>query len=170
VSELRRDGTEAGSLAPARGYTITHPPFEDGNDVALRHGAYSPRRVDPLASELVEAEVARASVEGSATSYLAEPSYRPALWAWGRAEARCQLIVEWLEDKASIGIDSDGEELGALRALARFEQRAMAMRSRLGLDPLSRARLGRDVAAGSVDMAKLMERLAEAERAAEAAG
>jgi hypothetical protein len=40
----------------ARGYSW--PPFEPGHTLSTRHGAYSPRRVEPLAAELVELALA----------------------------------------------------------------------------------------------------------------
>jgi hypothetical protein len=40
--------------------------------------------------------------------------------------------------------------------LHRAESRAATLRARLGLDPLSRARLGKDIAAAEVDVARLM--------------
>ncbi len=43
---------------PARGYTNTHPPFEPGNAIALKHGAHSPRVVAAKVDEL-EPAVAR---------------------------------------------------------------------------------------------------------------
>lgn len=144
----------------SRGYTITHPPFEPGNQVALKHGAYQPRRFEPLALELVESTLTEAGREGGQTGYLLEASYRAALWAWARTEARVQLVSEWLIDRGA-ELDVDGEVLGAASLLNRLEARAESLRARLGLDPLSRARLGRDVASAQVDMAQLMARAGE---------
>ena len=55
-------------------------PFRPGNLVALRHGAYSPRRVEPLAQELVDVVLADPS-----TACLQAARWRPAVWAWARA-------------------------------------------------------------------------------------
>lgn len=109
------------------------PPFERGNGLAVTHGAYSPRRVDPLATDLFEKIV-------TDLDYLADPSYRPALWAWARAEARVQLLSEWLDEHGPLA--EDGTPRPALAALYQFERLAAEARSRLGLDPLSRSRLG----------------------------
>lgn len=134
-----------------------------GNQLALKHGAYSPRKVDPLATELVELVRADASV-----SWLTAADM-PAVWAWARAEAQVQLLTEYLE----LAGQSTGDGVGDLEAeavrsayllLHRAEARAMSGRRRLGLDPLSRARLGRDVAATNVDLARL---LSEARESAE---
>lgn len=147
---------------PARGYSW--PPFEPGNEVALRHGAYSPRKVEPLANELVERVVAQAQAAESPTPWLRDVTYAPAVWAWARAEARVQLLEEWLMSRGSVGVDAEGEVQGAAKLLTRYEASAARARQALGLDPLSRARLGKDVAAAEVDMAKLMAEEAERDR------
>ncbi len=133
------------------------PPFEKGHTLTMTHGAWSPRRVDPLATELVE--------QMADLDYLvSDPSYRPALWAW----ARVQLISEWLDEHGPL--DDDGTPRPALDALHRFERLAADARSRLGLDPLSRARLGRDVTAAKFDLARLWQAEWEEEQAQKAAG
>lgn len=144
------------SKSPVRGYSW--PPFAPGHELSMKHGAYSPRRYEPLAAELVEQVLAQASVDGAPTAYLAEPSYRPAVWAWARCEAKVQLITEWLADRGG-DMDEEGEVRSAALLLEKVERRGESLRARLGLDPLSRARLGRDVAAGSVDVARLMAAL-----------
>lgn len=142
------------------------PPFQPGNtlgakpgnELGLRHGAYSPRRVDPLARELVEQTVAHLPQLGA-------PQWAPAMWAWARAEAQVQLLVEYLSVAGAVAGDGVGD-LGdekvraAYLLLHRAEARADRSRARLGLDPLSAARLGRDKAAASVDVARLMAELA----------
>lgn len=138
-----------------------HPPFEPGNTMTpLRHGAYSPRRVDPLAEQLVEALLADEEL-----GYLAAPSYRPAVWAWARAEARVQLIDEWLG--CGIGDLEEPAVLAAHTLLDRAFRAAERARATLGLDPMSRARLGRDVAATKVDLVAVLTAAREqADRAA----
>lgn len=154
-------GSEDPDLRPARGYSWD--PFVPGNEVALKHGMYSPRRIEPLADGIVQGILVMAGEPGSSVGYLADPSYRLALWSYGRVEARIQLGTEWLLDNAG-----DFTAAGEVRAVAeyvrRLEAQALKHRTELGLSPLSRARMGRDVAAGSVDVAKLMAALAEAER------
>lgn len=134
------------------------PPFQSGHELSTRHGAYSPRKVDPLATEMV------ALVDGDpAVSWLTAAD-RPALWAWARAEAQVQLLTEYLEVAGQTAGDGIGDlDADAVRSayllLHRAEARAQSGRARLGLDPLSRARLGRDVAATRVDMARLLSGL-----------
>lgn len=155
---------------PARGYswapftTDNHPlgqPFESGNQASLRHGTYSPRVIDPLAAELVE--------HITATADWLRPCDTLSVWALARAEAGIQLLVEYLAD-GGVGLSGDGEELAAAKRLSRLEARAESLRSKLGLDPLSRARLGRDVATTQVDLARMWQLQDEAEAVAEKGG
>lgn len=153
--ELDHDGTP---LEPWQ-----RPPFRPGHELSMKHGAYSPRRFEPLAEELVERTVTAASAPSSSTPWLVEPSYRPALWAWARCEAQAQLLTEWLLDHGG-AIDEDGQVQGAAALLERVERRGITLRSRLGLDPVSRARLSSDVAsAGGLSVAQLMAALGSGE-------
>jgi hypothetical protein len=97
-------------------------------------------------------------------AYLRAPKWGPAVQAWGRCEARIQLIVEYLIDlvgEGRLGDLDDPKVLAAYRLLDRFEAQAVQQRGRLGLDPLSASRIGRDKAAGAVDVARLMAALAD---------
>lgn len=146
-----------GSWRPA--HTGQRPPFRPGHELSVQHGAFSPRKVDPLARDLVDQVLADPDVR-----YLQAPAYRLALWAWARAEAQVQLLTEYLAKRAEEAGDGVGD-LGADRVrsayllLHRAEARATTQRTRLGLDPLSRARLGKDVASAQVDTARLMAEL-----------
>jgi hypothetical protein len=158
-----RAPADGASGTPARGYSW--PPFEKGNDIgpraepgnqlALRHGAYSPRKVDPLAEQLVHGILELVEESPERLGYLAAPEFRPALWSWARTEARVQLLHEFLLDEGG-DLDADGITRPAAELLVRLEKAAESLRTRLGMDPLSRARLGRDTAAGSLDLARLM--------------
>jgi hypothetical protein len=147
-------------------FPTQRPPFAKGNELAATyHGAYSPRRVDPLAAELVAVVL-----DDPQASHAHASHHRPALWAWARAEAQVQLLTEYLAVKAEaagdgIGDLDDDRVKAAYLLLHRAESRASSGRARLGLDPLSQARLGRDRAAASVDMAQLMAQLHQLEQA-----
>ncbi len=67
-------------------YLRTHPPFEPGKAVARKHGATSPRVVDPLAAELVATTV-------EAAPFLDQFTFQPALTAWARSEARWAVVA-----------------------------------------------------------------------------
>jgi hypothetical protein len=144
--------------------------FEPGNVPATAsHMAYSPRKVDPLAQELVDLVLA-----DPATAYLQAGQWRPALYAWARAEAQVQLISEWLASQATekhpLGDLNDDRVKAAYLLLHRAETRATTGRTRLGLDPLSAARLGRDRTAAALDAAQLMAQLERQERERQEAG
>lgn len=142
-------------------------PFAPGNSAAERHGAHYPKKVDPLTRELVEYLTTLMAEPGSPIAYLGDATYGHAVWAWGRAEARIQLVVEWLMDQDPPGpLDRDGNVRPAATYLDRLEKRAENLRATLGLDPLSRAKLGRDAAAAQVDIAQLFARMADEEQAA----
>ncbi len=157
-SGLQPDGTWVPAVVGQR------PPFAPGNELAVQHGAYSPRKVNPLARELVDQVLVQAGQPNAATSYLLDVTYRVVLWEWACAAARVQLLREALADRHDgTGVTREGEELGVSRAYERAVGRLASLSKQLGLDPLSRARLGRDVAAGEHDMAQAM---AAARRAA----
>lgn len=149
---------------PERRPRYQWPDATPGNLIALKHGAYSDRMVEPRAQALLD------EVVESATWWT--PADAPAARAWAVAEARCQLVSEYL---AQVGgdaggmVDGEGAVRPAATHLLRLEARAESLRSKLGLDPLSRARLGRDTAAGAVDLAALFARLAS-EGAADSPG
>lgn len=74
------------------------------------------------------------------------------------------LVAEYLVGlvgEGQLGDLDDPKVLAAYRLLDRFEAQAVQQRGRLGLDPLSASRIGRDKAAGSLDVAKLMMALAD---------
>jgi hypothetical protein len=89
--------------------------------------------------------------------YLAEPSYAPAVQAYCITLARIERVASWLEQQTDGDIpelDGDGVVRAAADLLLRLERQAEAQRQRLGLDPLSRARLGRDVAGTRLTIAQ----------------
>jgi hypothetical protein len=157
-------GPETISWVPA--FPSQRPPFQPGNTLAATyHGAYSPRKVDPLATELVAAVL-----DDPQASHAHAPHHRPALWAWARAEAQVQLLTEYLAEKADAAGDGIGDLYddrvkAAYLLLHRAEARAMSGRARLGLDPLSQARLGRDRTAANLDVALIMAQLHKLEQA-----
>lgn len=135
-----------GHGGPARGYSWA--PFKAGNVAGMRHGAFSSRRVDPIAEELAAGLLEdRPDLEG----------YPEVVWAWARPEARCLLLAEHFADGL---FDQDGAVRPGLRYVARFERQADQLRQRLGLDPRSEAELFRDrisAPRGAVDLDRLRE-------------
>ena len=127
---------------PSRGYSWE--PFKPGNTLRLSHGVFSDRMVAPRATKFVDAVLQIAAADGSPIAYLRDPTYRPALVAWGRSEAQQDLLEQFLDELGPI--DNEGKIRPAAELLERVARRAERMRSRLGLDPLSRATLAKDLA------------------------
>lgn len=133
--------------------------FAKGNELTLKHGVYSERKVAPIAAQLTADLL---SADGH--EYLREGRWRMAVSAWARAEARVLLLTAWLEDNGGLGLDHEGNIAPAMNALKDWESRAEKSRSRLGLDPLSAARLGKDRTGAALDAATIMARLEAADR------
>jgi hypothetical protein len=135
------------------------PPFQPGHELSTRHGAYSPRKLDPLATEIAAGLLADESV-----AYLRQSRFAAAVQAWAVAEARCQLIAQWCEGMTiqQAATPPKPGTAAPLEVLRKWEATALTHRARLGLDPLSTAKLGKDVAATQVDMARLLSDAREA--------
>lgn len=151
---------------PARGPgngSPAAPPFDRDNMAALKHGATTPRIVNPLAQQLCDDVLSRAEPDGM--PWLQTLAFRPALEAWARHEARVLLLTRYLEQKSTDanagGMLDDDDVRPATDLLIKFESAAANARARLGLDPVAAARLGRDTAGARVDMARLMALLSQ---------
>ena len=132
------------------------PAFTNGNLARLSHGAYSHRRVNPIARELAERLIVeRPDLE----------EHPAAVWSWARAESRCLLLEAWLDEHEFI--DEDGKMSAAAQLTTRFEKLALSLRTRLGLDPQSQAQLQNsraEAAKITYDLEALRERGREAIR------
>ena len=138
----------------------TWPKFEPGHKVNVKHGGYDPARVSVLAAQLTAALLAA----DSTPDYLRDPSYLPAIEAYCRAQAVCELEWTWLcaqdieaalADLTSADKDEDRaysragrterrdtkrrstarHTASVLNQLHRHEVRAAALRNSLGLAP-----------------------------------
>jgi hypothetical protein len=144
---------------PARAYSW--PPFEKDNEVGLRHGAFSKRRIEPVAAELIAGVLAeRPDLQ----------RFPEALAAWADSEARAWLLRDWLTERGMFGAGGASTE-GALKWLIAFDKRAEAGRKALGLDPRSELGLVREAAeaeGAAFDLDALRERGRKALEAREA--
>jgi hypothetical protein len=144
---------------PARGYSW--PPFEKDNEVGLRHGAFSKRRIEPVAAELIVGVLAeRPDLQ----------RFPEALAAWADSEARAWLIRDYLNERGMFGAGGASTE-GALKWLVAFDKRAEAGRKALGLDPRSELELRREATeaeASTLDLDALRQRGRKALEAREA--
>jgi len=77
---------------PARGYSW--PPFEKDNEVGLRHGAFSKRKIEPVAAELIEGVLAQ---------YPHLRRHPEALASWADSGARAWLIRDDLSEHGMFG-------------------------------------------------------------------
>jgi hypothetical protein len=126
-------------------------PFESGNAVATKHGATSPARIIPRAQTIAEGAA-------QAVPYLRASDFAPALRAWARAEASLELLAEWVDENGLL--DDAGRPQPWVSTLLRFERLAASHRTRLGLDPASRAKLEHelaDAARGRFDLGQMLE-------------
>lgn len=147
--------------------------FGPRNLVPVTHGAYSARLVNPRAEAKLQAWLG----DGDLPEYAKHPAQRWTLRSLARTEVRLELVDELCESMAledalseltvteererSMG---DGAKRRRVRTrkrlppdeqLRRWEAHALNLRRELGLTPLSRAKLGKDVASTNVDLAKL---------------
>lgn len=169
---------------PARHYSW--PPFEQGNTAAATHGAWSTRLVAPLAAELER----QAREDPSWPSYLNDASYDAAIadlyWteaqilrmrAWQAGADVDELITEQTDvegtetaSKGRVSRRSTSRRRGAsLDSMLRLMAHAHAVRKELGLTPMSRFRMRRDVAATEVSLVELLTQAREAHDAAQLA-
>jgi phage terminase small subunit len=128
---------ERSGKGPARNYSW--PPFQNGNEAALKHGARSPRKVEPRARELADA-LAELVPLGS-------PSDEPMVWMLANQLARCELAWAWLAEHGLL--TEQGEPQPVLRSLSTWENSASRLADRLGLTPFGRSQVGLNVAAAA---------------------
>lgn len=140
------------------------PPFAPGNDLSLRHGVYSPRKIGER-SAVVVAQL----LEQPGVAYLQAPEYRASLWRYAQRQAKADLMHDRMLEHADTCAEIAGCQVceSLERRWREFDTAAAKASERLGLDPLSRARLGKDVAQGrAADAAAELSRMREeAERA-----
>jgi hypothetical protein len=123
-----------------------HPPFQEGNRVALKYGAFSPRVVDPQAAARV-AEV----LLTEELAYLADPSFRESLWTWATRRTQADLIYAQIVEH-----QAHGRCLGCKRCRgweerwSKFDRAAERAAGKLGLDPEARSEILQRLAAANV--------------------
>lgn len=147
----------------------------EGNALARTHGAHSPSVVAPLAEEIIANTL-------TSNPHLDAVRDQSTLEAHGWAEAICVLCRRFvaassLEDAISDTHTEESTEHHAggtsrrstkgrrtqstLALLDRWEARAAKLRNDLGVTPMARAKLGRNVVATQVDMATFLSSLRE---------
>lgn len=137
--------------------------FQPGHQLSVTHGARSQRLLRPIAQALMDGLYA----DPTTPPYLHDPSYGSAVQGWAYAEAECYRLRSYIDEMTGtadtlterVTINETVQEgpdgirrrsvqariRSAQEALDRAERRADKLRSELGLTPLSRARLGKDI-------------------------
>jgi hypothetical protein len=173
LSGIQPDGTWKPVFASQR------PPFkpEDGGQhiegMSATHGARSPRRVGEMAAAIT----AELLGDPGTPDYLRDRTWQYAIAGWAEAEAIVRLLriyvaehdlmdamTEYIteeEDTVMRGPKTKRLTTGrrvhsVIDQLHKAEMRAMTARSKLGLDPLARARLGKDIASQNFDLARYL--------------
>ena len=160
------------------------PPFPPGHEMSLVHGARSERKVGPLAAQIAHDLLTGPDVP----PHIREPMFAASVQAWARSEAIIRLLWAWLEERdvmaglasATTTTEDETQAKGKITrksvtrsvasvidTLRRYEVHAANLRSKLGLDPASAARVGRDLALArhmNVGATPLDDALAEIER------
>jgi hypothetical protein len=173
---------------PANGL---YEPFRPGNAVAEVHGARREGRIGPLAeqfrlrllaSDTTPDYLRDASYTDAIMAYCRALAIVKLLWDWLDGQdietAMTDLTTEEEDEERSYS--RSGDEGGSRRRtkrrtvskhvssvldqLHKHETRAMTLRGQLGLTPLSRARMSRDVTAAKFDLARAIAELEDAPR------
>lgn len=131
--------------------------FQPGSEVRLTHGT-DPRgaRVAERLTPVADVITANLLAMPACPEWLKDPSFTYARSGWANAEARLLLYEAWMDQQ-----DDDMKYLatGAQEPLisrwTRLSELAARHRGRLGLDPVSRVRIGKALTSAGVDIAKL---------------
>lgn len=98
----------------------------------MRHGAKSPRMLQPVADRL-------AAGLGEVAPWTSAPVFAGSVSSWAYAEAQAYLLRRWLDEHGQV--DEEGEPRPAAAMLERVEGRLAGLRGQLGLTPLSLGKL-----------------------------
>jgi hypothetical protein len=115
---------------PRRGYSW--PPLQPGHTLTLKHGATSPRVLQPIADHLA-AGLGEVAPWTSAASFQGTVASR----AW--AEAQAHVLRLYLDERGLV--DEEGQPRPAAGMLERVEARVAGLRGQLGLTPLALGKL-----------------------------
>jgi len=130
------------------------PPFEPGNDLAVTHGAYVDAVVVPQAVEMAEELLTPAGTP----DYLREPMFGPAVRRWAVAEIRAARAGEWVDQMGMEEAMTPPKPGTAppIETVRKMEAHAGNQADKLGLTPVSHAKLIGNVAGAQVDIARLI--------------
>lgn len=126
---------------------------EPGNQRRLTHGAYSDAVVRPEADALISGLLEN-------NPHLALERDGAALLRYAMTLVRIERVWAWLDQQSDpvFSQATDGEVHGVYQTLDAWERRASRDEERLGIAPLTRVKLGLNVARGAALAAHLRER------------
>ncbi len=153
AAPLEQDA-EPGEWVPE--FAGQRPPFEKGNEAAMRHGAKSPRKIE---------EVARRVSDELAERFPLALDYPETLTALARVESVTRLL---LADIISNGVHGKDGRKGVVARYLSAERTGAMLRKSLGMTPESEASVARDraaAAASTVDVMAELVRQGQATRA-----
>jgi hypothetical protein len=147
--------------------------IKPGSKINRTHGGTDPERISAVSAQILTALLN----SPDCPQWLHDTSYNWELLAWSEAEARVTLMRAWLNehgivrgmtevtvseevetssgDKSTVTRVLNAEKIdGMFNSLHKAETLAANRRAALGLTPVSRARLGKDLAASQFDLAR----------------
>lgn len=176
MPKARNPEERAAKLALARASGRSAQPAKPGDKIALQHGAYSSDVVQPL----VEARLTAWLADKDFPEYAKALPQRFTLRSLARVEVRLDLLyarVEEMELDESLSELQEthetvrgGGDNGPLKrnakqtkrrdlddAIRRWETLRLNISKELGLTPMAQTKMGRNVAATTVDLAQLIQ-------------
>jgi hypothetical protein len=136
------------------------PPFGAGNTASRVHGGNDERVVGPLA-EAIEAEILG---DAQMPQHVRSPAFARAVRASSRAEAVADLMFRYMDTLTpeQMTIPRKAGTKAPLDLYLTAEAKAAGHRSRLGLDPVSYARIAKDLGLAQASSEAALERLGSA--------
>jgi hypothetical protein len=119
-----------GHGGPRRGYSW--PPLQPGHTLTLKHGATSPRVLQPIADQL-------AAGLGAVAPWTSAAAFAGSVASWAWAEAQAHVLRIYLDEHGLV--DGEGQPRPAAGMLERVEGRLAGLRAQLGLTPLALGKL-----------------------------
>lgn len=138
------------------------PPFapgnqwraKPGNELSMKHGVNSPRRVEPIARQVVKELRAVPELD-----WLHAPRFKDLLWAYARQVARRQLLEAYLATLTmEQATDSEGGKVSMMDLSRQLSVRESNLAERLGILPYVPDDVRAEIAAARKTLARRAER------------
>ena len=119
--------------------------------------------MEKVYTPVAETVLAELLTDSSCPEYLKSPPMRWALRGWAVAEAKCVLLSEYVESlpfDQQVNAKKQGQT-APVEIWVKLEKHAANQRARLGLDPVSKVRIGKALTSTGLDLAQLAARYGE---------